>query len=788
LTTSPSQRVAADDLHRAVFDRSADALVVVNERLEIIEANATAGGLLGLPAESLIGRSIGEFSPEPSVAPSHLASLIRDPHAGDAFDAPVVLRRADGQLRHVEAVDVVEVLPGMKMLTLRNVIEQRNEAMSRRDARLRLAQSAGRLGTWDWDLRSNAISWSPELEQLHGLTPGTFDGTFEFLLSKMHPDDRAAFIAATDELKRDGQHYIEHRILLPDGSVRWVAGRGQLFRNDAGEGVWALGVCIDITERHIEKERLGFMIEAGRALGSSLDYEETLRRVATLAVPRIADWCSVHVLSEAGNPEVVALTHVNPEKVAWAQKLQERYPPDPDAATGVPAVVRSGKSELVADIPQELIDGLDEERRQILDEIGMRSYMCVPMMLRGRVLGAITFVAAESGRIYGPSDLEMAEHLADRAALAIENARAHRIAEGERSRLQSILSSVDYGVCQLDAAGRIRYMNRAAERLLAVALRDAEGKDAHDLLHGDACTVAGCELIAPGAAERSIRTVDEFRLGNGARRLPVEVGIAPVFVLGRVEGAVIVFQDITKRLQEEQTKDDFLAFASHELRNPLTPILGLSRWLDKRATEKPERYDADELDVMHALSIEADRMGRVVELFLDLSRIDAGHFTFDAEPLEIAGVAEVEAKSFQARQPEAIFELQLPDRKLYAISDESRLRQVLGNLLDNAAKYGGDPPHVRLTVTAEDGQAYMSVSNDGAGIPAEDQPHVFERFYRGSSEQHRKKKGLGVGLFLTREIVQQAGGEITLESGADGTTFRVRWPLRPPLEEALLPD
>jgi signal transduction histidine kinase len=82
----------------------------------------------------------------------------------------------------------------------------------------------------------------------------------------------------------------------------------------------------------------------------------------------------------------------------------------------------------------------------------------------------------------------------------------------------------------------------------------------------------------------------------------------------------------------------------------------------------------------------------------------------------------------------------------------------------------------------------MSVSNDGAGIPAEDQPHVFERFYRGSSEQHRKKKGLGVGLFLTREIVQQAGGEITLESGAGGTTFRVRWPLRPPLEEALLPD
>jgi signal transduction histidine kinase len=266
------------------------------------------------------------------------------------------------------------------------------------------------------------------------------------------------------------------------------------------------------------------------------------------------------------------------------------------------------------------------------------------------------------------------------------------------------------------------------------------------------------------------------------------VGIAPVVALGRIEGTVVVFQDITRRLQEEQTKDDFLAFASHELRNPLTPILGLSRWLGKKASEEPERYSADERDVMQALTQEAERMNRVVELFLDLSRIDAGHFTFDAEPVEITGVVEMEAKSFQARQPDAQLELELPKRKLHAISDEARLRQVLGNLLDNAAKYGGDPAKVRLTVTSDEQQAYISVYNNGAGIAPEDQPHVFERFYRGSTEQHRKKKGLGVGLFLTREIVQQAGGEITLESGPGGTTFQIRWPMRPPLEEPLFPE
>ncbi|MEO9254201.1 MAG: ATP-binding protein, partial [Tepidiformaceae bacterium] len=462
---------------------------------------------------------------------------------------------------------------------------------------------------------------------------------------------------------------------------------------------------------------------------------------------------------------------------------------DPDAMAGVPAVLRSGKPELVSDVPLDLLASLDDERREQFDEIGMRSYMCVPMMLRGRALGAITFVAAESGRSYGSGDLEMAEHLAERAALAIENARTHSEVERERARFQSILSSVDYGVCQLDGRGRLLYLNPAAERLLSVTLAEVEGKDAHTLLHGDACALPNCELTAPATAERSVRTVDEFQLANCERTLPVEVGISPVIALGRVEGAVVVFQDITKRLLEEQTKDDFLAFASHELRNPLTPILGLSRWLDKQAMEKPERYTADELDVMHALALEADRMRRVVELFLDLSRIDAGHFTFDAEPVEITQVVEAEVKSFQTRQPEAILELQLPGKKLHAISDEGRLRQVLGNLLDNAAKYGGEPAHVRLTLTGDAQHAYISVDNDGVGISPEDQLHIFERFYRGTTEQHRRKKGLGVGLFLTREIVHQAGGEISCASAPGTTTFSIRWPMRPPLEdEFLLPD
>src|ERR687885_619693 len=187
-------------------------------------------------------------------------------------------------------------------------------------------------------------------------------------------------------------------------------------------------VAHDVTERKKNEETQRFLAEAGAALSSSLDYRSTLSRMAHLAVPYLADWGLVDILEEDGSLERLAMAHQDPEKVALARELEERYPPDPEAPQGVAQVLRTCQSELVSEIPEQLLEQAvrDDEHREILQRLGLKSYMIVPLVARGRTLGAITLVSAESGRRYGQAELELAEELARRAALAVDNARLYR--------------------------------------------------------------------------------------------------------------------------------------------------------------------------------------------------------------------------------------------------------------------------------------------------------------------------------------------------------------------------
>src|SRR5215216_1402640 len=187
-------------------------------------------------------------------------------------------------------------------------------------------------------------------------------------------------------------------------------------------------VAHDVTERKKNEEAQRFLAEASASLSSSLDYRATLARVARLAVPYLADWCAIDILEEDASLDRLALTHQDPEKVALARELEERYPPDLEAQRGVPQVLRTGQPELVPEIPESLLDEAVHEARhhEILRELGLKSYVIVPLVAHGRTLGAITLVSAESGRRYGTAELELAEELARRAALAVDNARLYR--------------------------------------------------------------------------------------------------------------------------------------------------------------------------------------------------------------------------------------------------------------------------------------------------------------------------------------------------------------------------
>ena len=192
------------------------------------------------------------------------------------------------------------------------------------------------------------------------------------------------------------------------------------------------GFVRDITERKSLEARLRwaeetqrFLAEASSVLAQSLDFHQTLTTVAQLAVPKLADWCGVSIKEEDGTVNQLALAHVDPAKVELAKSLERKYPPDPDAPTGVYEVLRTGKPQLFPDVSDEMIRAAarDEEHLRILRELNLRSGMVVPMIARGRTVGAITFATGESGRRYDEHDIELAEDLASRAAMAVDNAR-----------------------------------------------------------------------------------------------------------------------------------------------------------------------------------------------------------------------------------------------------------------------------------------------------------------------------------------------------------------------------
>ena len=203
----------------------------------------------------------------------------------------------------------------------------------------------------------------------------------------------------------------------------------------------------DVTEQRRSEERMRlqetwttFLADATRVLTESLEVEEILDRLARLCVPVLADWCSIHLVDARGEPQQVAVAHVDPAKVQFARDLQERYPPDPTSETGAPEVIRSRMPLMYHEIPKELLEASaqDEEHLRLINELNLRSAIIVPIVARDRSLGAITLASAESGRLYGDHDLQKAEELAERAAFPLDNARLYA---GSRQVSQTLQKS-----------------------------------------------------------------------------------------------------------------------------------------------------------------------------------------------------------------------------------------------------------------------------------------------------------------------------------------------------------
>jgi len=289
---------------------------------------------------------------------------------------------------------------------------------------------------------------------------------------------------------------------------RWVLAEATAI-GDFEPPRMAVTVLRDITERRRDEEAQRFLAEASEILGSSLHYGRTLQQIADLTVPRLADWCLVDTMQPDGTLLAVAMAHSDPAKLELARRLRERHAADPHQPFGAPQVARTGRAELYAEIPAELLaaPALGQMELAALRKLNLRSALVVPMIARGRPIGTITLASGATGRRYGPDDLALAEELARRAAVAVDNAHLYearsRIARTlQRSLLPPALPEIPFA----EVAARYEAGGEGVE--VGGDFYDAfeVGGDAWAIVIGDVCGKGPEAAAITALARHSVRT------------------------------------------------------------------------------------------------------------------------------------------------------------------------------------------------------------------------------------------------------------------------------------------
>lgn len=259
----------------------------------------------------------------------------------------------------------------------------------------------------------------------------------ESWLTALHPDDRTPCLTEFEHRHRRGESF-EMELRLREGRTgdyRWHLARTVPICDALGNITAWYGTSTDIHDRKLAEDAARFLAEASASLAAVVDYESTLQKVAALAVPHFADWSAVDIAQPDGSLRRLAVVHRDPDQVRVAQELARRYPPDLDAAGGIGFVFRSGQPEIMTHLTDEMLvkGAVDDEHLRLMRALRLRSYICVPLVVTGKTLGVLTFATSESGRSYTDADLTLADDLAHRAAIAVENARLyHELREADR--------------------------------------------------------------------------------------------------------------------------------------------------------------------------------------------------------------------------------------------------------------------------------------------------------------------------------------------------------------------
>jgi PAS domain S-box-containing protein len=610
---------------------------------------------------------------------------------------------------------------------------------------------------WTSDAHGNATYYNRRWFEYTGMS---HDEVSEDAWSRFtHPDDLPSVLAQRERtLGTTDIFEVEYRFRAVDGTYRWHLGRAVPIVDEHGAVDFWIGTATDIDDRKRIEEAQRFLLDAGTELSRSLDWRAALKRLAKLAVPRIADWCMVDVVEPGGKVSTIAIEHVDPQKLMFAQELRSRY-----AGRGAFAVIDSGETRLLPEVTEELLreNAIDEMHLELLTELQLRSYLAVPVVVGEEVVAAITFVSSDSGRRYRELDARTAEELALRTAAAVENARLYEEVE-RRARASRALETIADGVALVDHAGTVLLWNDAAEQITGITAADVVGRPAHDVLPG------------------YIGNVGQLDVDGRPQTVPVEIDGRELWLSFSVvqfdDGIVYAFRDLTEERGLEQMRADFVATVSHELRTPLAAIYGAAVTLRRSDLELADDMKARLLEVV---ADESDRLANIVNDVLLASHLDSGQLQLQIETVDAAKLTASVLEATRTHVPENVrLELKVPKRLPAVAADEQQLRQVLLNLVENAVKYSPDGGLVLVEVARTERSILWVVSDEGLGIPPSERRRIFEKFYRLDPNMTRGIGGTGLGLYISRELVRRLNGRIWVEgNNGRGSRFHVELPV-----------
>jgi two-component system NtrC family sensor kinase len=390
----------------------------------------------------------------------------------------------------------------------------------------------------------------------------------------------------------------------------------------------------------------------------------------------------------------------------------------------------------------------------------VRSLIYVPLRMQNRIFGVLGVDNRLNARSFADADVNTLNALADYAAIAIENARLYQHTNTERLKLEAILTHTGDGVIVVNDSNRIVLINTPARSVLNLDENHVAGKLVTDVIINQEVR----DLLMRGSAalpqKRTEIVLDDNRVFNAS--------LTPVPEVGRA----VIMQDITHLKQLDRIKSEFVTTVSHDLRSPLTAILGYVGLIKRVGPVNPQQ---DEF--IKRIEISANAITTLITDLLDLGRIEAG---FDAQK-ELVNLSRLVKHAADGLSPKAglkgqKFVANIPDDLPPVLGNTIRLRQLSANLIDNAIKYTPEGGAVTVNLLEADDQEILTVSDTGIGITLADQPYIFDKFYR-AKDVPEHIQGTGLGLSIVKSIVESHGGRIWVDSKPNqGTTFTVVLP------------